>query len=537
MIIEFIFSLYLLILNKISDIIFQITAHLLISTKGENVQMKKTLSILIAGAILAGSLVSCSDSEVNEDETKVSAAPTEPVAEVPEETEEETSRFLDALEESYDFQGYKMRFIVEEGNNGNITALSIMADEDTGEVVDSAVYERNLAVNERLNIEITLVDAILFSGLPAAVKPSITAGSDDYDVIGTYQYYGIEMGPQGFMLNLSKLNNMDFSREYWGTDYINNMSYKGITYWATGDLALRYTGGMYATYINQTMWNSYYPDDDVYSIALEGGWTLDAMYKYSNGVYVDANGDGKVDKSDTFGFFFNIQDPVEGLAAGSMVRFSEVGEDGVPYISINNERSLKFYEKAYNLTSNNAGFFKENDDSVTVMNTFAEGRSLIAMNKIYQSGIYLREMDDEFRIIPVPKLDEAQEHYNTMLHDGVTLFGLPITNQKVEETTIALECMSSESHKTVTPAYYDVALKVKYARDSESGMMIDLIRENVCADFAALYSNSIGSIAHFFRNNLDSGKESIASAMEKQYKAWNKSLERLLQNIEKNGSK
>lgn len=40
-------------------------------------------------------------------------------------------------------------------------------------------------------------------------------------------------------------------------------------------------------------------------------------------------------------------------------------------------------------------------------------------------------MEQEFRIVPVPKLNEEQEHYNTMLHDGVTLFGIPITNQKL----------------------------------------------------------------------------------------------------------
>ena len=66
-----------------------------------------------------------------------------------------------------------------------------MAEEDTGEVVDSAVFTRNASVQERLNINIDLVDTIMFSGLPAVVRPSITAGSDDYDIIGTYQYYGI----------------------------------------------------------------------------------------------------------------------------------------------------------------------------------------------------------------------------------------------------------------------------------------------------------------------------------------------------------
>lgn len=146
-------------------------------------------------------------------------------------------------------------------------------------------------------------------------------------------------------------------------------------------------------------------------------------------------------------------------------------------------------------------------------------------------------MEQEFRIVPVPKLNEEQEHYNTMLHDGVTLFGIPITNQKLEETSVTLECMASESLKTVTPAYYEVALKVKYARDNESGMMIDLIRENVSADFAALYSNNIANVVHFFRNNLSSKKDNIASALEKNQKLWNKSMSKLLDNIESNANK
>lgn len=342
------------------------------------------------------------------------------------------------------------------------------------------------------------------------------------------------MGPEGLFLNLSNVDNLDFSREYWGTDYINNMSYKGITYWATGDIALRYTGGMYVTYVNQEIWNNYYPDVNVYDIVNEGSWTLDKLYEVTDTIYEDVNGNGKMDAADSYGFVFDIEDPTEGMAAGSMVRFSELDESGTPSVTINNERSIEFYEKMYKIIANSTGFWHSEDDNVTVMKMFSESRAMINVNKLFQSGIYLREMEEEFRIIPVPKLNEEQEHYNTMLHDGVTLFGIPITNSKLDETSITLECMASESMKTVTPAYYEVALKVKYARDNESGMMIDLIRENVSSDFAALYSNSIANVVHFFRNNLQSKKEGIASSLEKNQKLWNKSLGKLLEKLEEN---
>ena len=496
--------------------------------------MKRILCLGLSAALLLASLASCSDNNSQETTAKV-----DPVGGnlQPTETEEETGKYLDSLPETMDFEGYNMRFIVEEGGNGNLTELSIMAEEDTGEVVDSAVYTRNMSVQDRLNISIDLVDVIMFSGLPATVRPVIQAGSDEYDIVGTYQYYGIVMGPEGLMLNLSNLDNLDFEREYWGTDYIENMSYKGITYWATGDIALRYTGGMYVTYINDEIWTDNYADINIYDIVNEGAWTLDKLYEYSDSVYVDINGNGRVDFNDKFGFVFDIEDPTEGMAAGSMIRISERDESGTPYIALNNERTYTFYEKMYNIVANNSGFWHSEDDNNTVMNMFAENRAMIGINKLFQSGIYLRDMEQEFKIIPVPKLNEEQEHYNTMLHDGVTLFGIPITNRKVDETTIVLECMASESLKTVTPAYYEVALKVKYARDTESGMMIDLIRENVSADFAALYSNSISNIVHVFRSNLQSKTENISSTLEKSQKLWNKALDKLLENIEDSSDK
>ena len=46
-----------------------------------------------------------------------------------------------------DFGGQEVRFIVEEGA-GNLSERSIYVEEDTGDVVDSAVFNRNLIVEE-----------------------------------------------------------------------------------------------------------------------------------------------------------------------------------------------------------------------------------------------------------------------------------------------------------------------------------------------------------------------------------------------------
>jgi len=158
---------------------------------------KRTLCMLLISAMLLP-LVSCSEktSEETNDNTPVN----NPSEVVTPEDSEETKKYLDDMPETMNFDGYKVRFIVEEGGNGTLSERSIFAEEDAADVVDAAVYNRNLIVSERLNVGIELVDSVMFSGLPGVVRPSINSGADDYDIIGTYQYYGIITATEGLMI-------------------------------------------------------------------------------------------------------------------------------------------------------------------------------------------------------------------------------------------------------------------------------------------------------------------------------------------------
>ena len=90
-------------------------------------------------------------------------------------------------------------------------------------------------------------------------------------------------------------------------------------------------------------------------------------------------------------------------------------------------------------------------------------------NWLYASETsYLRDMKSDYGIIPYPKYDENQDGYYTFQHDQIGLFTIPVTSTKKDMAGAVLEAMSSESSKTVVPSYYEVALKSKYSRDSES---------------------------------------------------------------------
>ena len=495
---------------------------------------KRAISLaLIMSVLLCG--VSCSESTQTNDNPD--SAPTTIESGSQEgntaESAEPESEILDDLPEGLDFGGRDIRFIVEEAGVGNLSVLSVYAEEDSGDLVPSVVFQRNLTIADRLNLNIKLVDSVGQGSLSNPVRNSVNADSDDYDIISAHQYDSIHLAPEGLLLNLSGLDYLDFDREYWASDFIQNMGYLDVLPWATGDAALRYTGGMYATFVNSEIWNNIYADTNIYDLVLEGEWTLDKMRELTENVYEDANGDGIRDEGDIYGFILSFEDPIEGMAAASMVQFSVNNEDNIPEISLANDRTYAFYDKMYALVVTNNGFYNTpRDDSRTTMKMFSEGHSLFTVNKVFNAEINLRDMETDFMLIPAPKLDTNQAEYNTRTHDSTSIYGIPITNSDTEATTAALEALASESYRTVTPAYYETALKVKYVRDSESGQMIDLIRKNVSSDFASMYSGSISGIVHTFRGSLESGKESIASTMQKASKLWTNALNVLIERIQ-----
>ncbi|MBR5313608.1 MAG: hypothetical protein IKU40_12080 [Clostridia bacterium] len=502
--------------------------------------MKKTITLLLAMAMLSSVVMTaCSDATDNAgssaDASTVNTAP-EAGAEAVEEEAPQDFYSMSDLPRDLNLDGYEARFSLEEGGNGALTERSIWVEEDTGDVVDSAVYTRNLKIMESLNCKLS-ISSIGGSGTATgAIRTQVQAGTDDIQIGGLYQYYGTGIAAENLIFNLANSEVFpynDFTRDYWGVQYIDDLSYKGASFFVTGPLSLRYTGGVYVTYINSSKWNEFYPEQNIYDIVRDGKWTIDKMYEYANGAYVDENGDGVVDADDFFGNVIPCEDPMDGMAAAANVKWSEKDEDGNIVLTLNSEHTISFYEKLYNLMYNGQGtWIATSDDNKTAMNMFAASKALMAVNKMYQAEVFFRDMSDNYAILPPPMLDENQEFYNSCIHDSCTIFCVPITVSNTTAVSAVLEALAAESARLVSPAYYEQALKVKYTRDSDAGDMIDLIYSHISTDFAFLYSSSLSNMAHIFRSNISSKTEAISSAIARNEKAWGKVLDRFVQKLD-----
>jgi predicted heme/steroid binding protein len=225
------------------------------------------------------------------------------------------------------------------------------------------------------------------------------------------------------------------------------------------------------------------------------------------------------------------------IGAGASVVSKD--ENDIPYFTMNTERFVNAFGKAmpmqtdYNttmyVTKFNSKFPGVSVWSDCMDKTFADGRSLFNFAGLNRVTLF-RSMETDFGILPVPKYDKEQEkYYNVVSQWCSNSIAIPITVTDIERTGIIIEALSAESMYTLTPAYYDIALTTKSARDEESVAMLDLIFNNRVYDLANTYD--WGGALSLITSMTDSAKTDLASGLESKTPAFEKALAKFLDDV------
>ena len=95
-----------------------------------------------------------------------------------------------------------------------------------------------------------------------------------------------------------------------------------------------------------------------------------------------------------------------------------------------------------------------------------------------------------------------------------------------------LEDLAAESRYTLQPAYYEINLKGKYARDDESQDMLDIILSNTAHDIGNVYDFGAFSSGAFWRYGRDM-KIEWASKFDKSITKMEKDIQKVITAYEK----
>ena len=467
--------------------------------KKEYIMIKKSKRItasLILTAMLAVMTASCGSggdiqNVTNNGETSDAAVTLDDVTTSP----------LYELEQK-DFGGREFRISVTKKYE-----TEMWVEDENGDVCNDAVYNRNIKVGDYLNVKIVNVVSDGESNQVSEISKNIAAGDDVYDLTAVYTW--LVGGPmlEGCFQNWSDVPVVDFSREWWVTDANEAFSIGGNQFVAVGDLSVTTLLLSYAVYFNQRIAEEYkFPN--LYETVLDGKWTIDEMLSLSKDMYQDLNNDGQLDENDAYGFAGDKVTNLDVWTSAFDIPLIEKNKNGDPVACVNLERLQTALEKVNSLLYDNQSFISWSGDEIKV---FANGNSAFLTTWINNSFTTLRSMKDDYGILPYPKLDEEQKNYYSNSMDNYSMLSVPKTVTDTDFVGTVTEALTRENHFSVIPAYYDVALTAKYARDEQSVAMLDIIMDGRKYDFSILHSAQLANLPYLFREMTRDHADSAAS--------------------------
>jgi len=492
--------------------------------------MKKRIlsALLLAAMMLTPVLTSCSETP-GQGETDTSAASVETTPAAGEsEVETEEPKLTDQIE-AKDYNDYEFNYLaIQGGRGGSRFEDEMWVEEDSADVILSAVYNRNLLLEERLGIKISITPS---TNLYGDISNSVTSGDNSYDLCGPYKADANSLALQGVLRDWNTLD-IDYSQNWWSQGAVEKLNILGHQFWMSGSILITEIDDTLAMFYNKEVGKNY-GLEDIYSIVLENKWTIDKFMEMTSAVSDDANGDGRMKPGDdVLGY---VQDPASmtnnWFFAADLMN-CQITEDGVFSFNVDAERVQGLLDKL-------APYFQT--DNVYSGLELYQGMPYFKEDKIYIYAIILynmedlRDMDSDFGVIPYPMYDEAQGRYITHVGLASPILTIPLINTEDDERlSDILTSMAMASKERMIPAYYEVALKDKIARDPDSATMLDIIVDSKTYDIT--YMNGLGLIstgASLITKGSTNFASSWAKMTARNEKIFQKTIDKYLEAGEK----
>ncbi len=482
--------------------------------------MKKTLAALLALFTLFAT-AACGGGDGGTASDTTTAAQGD-VGEVTETTAEVGYDYGD-----HDFDGYEFRVMNLLYQFGDYQ-IRIDSPEQTGEALADATYIRNRKVEEKLNIKFVekIVDG--GSGWSTAQKAgcdaiinSVLSGTDDYDAGFAPVKFKPALISDGHVMNLLDIPELDVYGEHWDANINEELTMQGNLMMASTPIHSMTFDLSWALLFNEEMMGNLGLDMP-YDLVRDGAWTLDEFGKYVDSA-ANLNGDEsfaiKADGSSVYSIAGHTTGPIAfGYAAG--VRMYQTSNSDFE-LTLGGDRIHNAYDKiASILTISDGHIFYNNGDLDTpegYSTMFSNDRAMFLTCEI-KSAVTLRNMESNFGLVPMPKLDEAQESYYSRVDANASTLVIPVTVKDPSRAGVVLDALTYESYVSTLPVYYDVTMSQKGLRNDDSIEMLNIVRDARGIDILESYGIT-GTLQNALSSTMQGGSgdaSGIASTIDAQ---------------------
>lgn len=493
---------------------------------------------LLTGTMLITS-IACGKSDTPIETTSTTAA-TSITTTAATTVTEATTLYPDDLPEDLRYNGEVVTFLYREE-----IASEFTSDGLTGDIVNDAIYESVLSVEERLGVDI---QTVLRKGHTTDVRADymnhienqVMAGDDTYDWTDMMIGNATVRAQTGVYRNLLTLENLDLSKPWYISNMEETVSIAGRLFFVSGDASLGYLKSAFCIYVNQKLAENY-GAGDLNALVKEGKWTLEKVTQLATLASQDLNGDGLYDLNDQLGFVSHDSNHPRGFIASTGITLFTKNEDGTHSYAFGTDRDHTVCTALSTLkTSTNGSYFFNGTNANTnqiadyqkISSMFIGGQIMMIsaeMDDVIACGYH--EMKDAYGVLPYPKYDEAQESYYTSSRSTHNAFLMPVTCSDPEMAAAVLEALSASNYTKVLPNYFELALKTKYSADSETSKIFDIIHDSMVLDFGYTYDNALGNPVGVF-NSVVNNISSFSSTVKAQSRMIDKKYAKMIETVE-----
>ena len=510
-------------------------------TKEQMKLIARLLALLMACLMLATVVVACDQSSTQNGGTTGGGN-----SGLKDDNYDVNGRLKDDLPDTLNYQGEEVTIL----HWSNPENPEFEQAEITGDNVRDAIYDRNMTVEDRLNVDLVFVGIPGHGGDRATfikhVDSVYSANTQDYDLVSVYARTSGTLAVQGYYLNLSTIENsyMDLEKPWWPQQLVETVSFgNGDYYFCSGDMSTNVLYMMHMMYINKDMF-SQLQIDVPYQAVRDGQWTIDKLIEVTSEVYRDLDNDNTTSKFDRYGFGA-VHWVLDSFFAGSNLRYVDESDADLLVLSpdFTSKKAVKLVNKlgqwaitdsvwVYNSAITNDSVELQGDH----MKVFDEGRMLVIMQHSQYAGKHLLNADFEYGLLPVPKYEEKQVNYYTGMGNPWSLYaifrGFDDRGEKQETLTMlsaVLECWASEGYRLTTPEIFEVNMQLKYSAGQDETDMFEYIRSGITFDIGKIFAADLNNICE-----LPSYAISANASWSYSFKSYQKAIVTNLEKIVEN---
>lgn len=370
------------------------------------------------------------------------------------------------------------------------TMQEFEATDNLSDSINSAIYNRNAAVEDRLGITLvfdkTKGNDGNMSDYIDKVKVDFASAKNIYDMYATYSRVSPQLSYAGYTADLMKLEPLDFSRSWWPKSLVNECTIYDKLFFCSGDISTNMLWMMIGTFFNKDLLEEYKLDTP-YELVKEGKWTMEALQTMTANTFRELDNEDGATDGDFYGYsIYSTNIDALGTASG----YSIITRDSSGNLILNSDY---FGEKMINGIKSIQEWLNTSADIYTSSKAepprvvFRDARSLFLTDRLFVAAGKDNTSNEtskdtitfNFGVVPNPKWTEQQDGYSTNLGHPFTTYSISRKANDITATAATLELMAAESYRYVTPAVYEVAMKLRYSKDSVDSEMYDYIRNSV----------------------------------------------------------